>query len=52
MLLTAAAYQKKYRDPQPDTKQGVRDFGTFRNTKWNVSIKSLPSGVWEQHCVR
>lgn len=42
-MLPPATDQNKYRDPQSDMKQRVRDFGTFKNTKWNVSIKSLPS---------
>lgn len=36
----------KYKDPQPVIMQRVRDLGTF-NTKWDVSIKSLPSGLRE-----
>jgi hypothetical protein len=51
-MLPPATDQNKYRDPQSDMKQRVRDFGTFKNTKWNVSIKSLPSRLREQHCVR
>jgi hypothetical protein len=38
-----AADWNKYRDPQPDMTQRVRDLGTL-SSKWDVSIKSLPLG--------
>lgn len=36
----------KYRDPHPDNVQTVRELGTF-SSGWEVSIKSLPSGIRE-----
>ena len=36
----------KYRDPHPDNVQTVRELGTF-SPGWEVSIKSLPSGIRE-----
>lgn len=39
-----AADGNKYRDPQPDNVQRVRDPGIL-SSKWNVSIRSLPSGL-------
>ena len=42
--LPPAAEGNKYRDPQPDTRQRVRDLGT-KSPKLCVSIKSLPSGL-------
>ena len=41
-----AARGNKYRDPQPDIMQRMGDLGAH-SLKRNVSIKSLPSGLWE-----
>jgi hypothetical protein len=38
-----AADENRYRDPQPDSIQRVRDLEVI-SPKWDVSIKSLPSG--------
>ena len=40
--LPHAADENKYRDPQPDIAQRVRDLGTL-SPFWNFSIKSFPS---------
>jgi hypothetical protein len=37
---------EKQRDPQPDITQRVRDLGIL-SPKWDVSIKSLSSGLRE-----
>lgn len=44
--LPPVADGKKYRDPQPDHMQRVRDLGTL-SSKRDVSIKSLPSELKE-----
>lgn len=38
-------------DPQPDYMQSMRDHVTLI-PKWNVPIKSLPSGLWSTLCKR
>jgi hypothetical protein len=43
-MLPFAADRNKYRDPQPDIMQRVKDLGTL-SPKWDVIIKSLPSGL-------
>ena len=44
--LPPTANGNKYRDPRPDIMQRLRDLGTLW-PKWDVSIKSLPSGFRE-----
>lgn len=42
--LSTGADGSKYRDPQPDNMQGVRDLGMLK-PKRNISVEFLPSGV-------
>jgi hypothetical protein len=47
-MLPPAADGNKYRDPQANIMQSVRDLGTLIS-KWTVSIKSLPSRLREPY---
>jgi hypothetical protein len=47
-MFPPAADGRKYRDPQTDIIQKVRDLGT-QSSKWDVSIKSFSSGLREPH---
>ena len=44
--LPPAADGSKYRDPQPDIIQILRDFATL-SRRWDIAIKSLPAELGE-----